>query len=117
VTRSLPDFTGVTLATDDYEPDEVERALTTISRYARDDADAGLLAEAVFGKGRKQLHHGDKPSQEWAAARREWLERCRTWMEGQGYTPYSTQIPASMQRAYVRATGDVFVPPAGTEAR
>jgi len=34
-----------------------------------------------------------------------------------GDTPYSTQIPASMQRAYVRATGDVFVPPAGTEAR
>lgn len=109
-------FTGETLVAAKGSREEALRTVCAVLNRFPERGDYFPLLQALFAEGRKQLHHGDKPSPEWAVARREWLERCRTWMEEQGYTPYSTQIPASMQRAYVKATGDVFVPPAGTEA-
>jgi hypothetical protein len=114
--RGLDDFSGVTLATDDYEPAEVELALTTIARYARDDADAALLAEAVFGKGRKARFHGDKPPAEVGRARTEYLNRVRAWRIAQGYVLTSTQVTEELEVAYVAATGDVWVPPCSQAA-
>lgn len=93
--------------------EEKLRAVTAVLRGIPDPGAQREVLDALFAEGRKQLHHGDKPSKVWAAARQEWLDRVRAWMQESGRKPFSTQIPSSVQEEYVKATGDVFVPPAG----
>lgn len=67
------------------------------------------VLDALFAQGRQVIPpHGSGHSKQWQEARKAWLARCRRWVVKQGRHPYSTQISADDQRAYVAATGDVF---------
>lgn len=110
-------FNGETTRTSGNTREEQLRAVTAVLRRIPDPAAQRDVLDALFAEGRKQLHHGDKPSKAWTAARQEWLKRVRAWMAESGRKPYSTQIPSSVQEEYVRITGDVFVPPGPERGR
>jgi len=104
---------SVTLRTSGSTPEEKALVHAAVERRARNADDAALLLDALFGPYGRMRHRGDnKADRDVYAARHAWLERCRAWHAGRGQPLAGTWVPRDMQRAYERATGDVWTPPA-----
>lgn len=102
-------FTGETLRTSGNTRAEQLRAVAVVMQAIPDRADRREVLNALFAAGRRALPpHGASPSLEYKAARKAWLARCRRWVVAQDRHPSSTQISIEDQRAYEKATGDVW---------
>lgn len=114
----LDNYQGDTLR-DKSTPEQLAAAKRLVRRLVSPElwhdnpaADELGIYDALFTEPGPARYHGDKPSQVWILARREWLDRCRAWCAGQGRPRSTSWVPAEEQRAYAEATGDVWVPPA-----